>query len=65
MANYEIDTEIVDKLTLLSLKDHLSYLKKELKEHKEKGAYMHSTDAYESEHELIPAFKRIIRYYGG
>lgn len=59
----EIDYETADRITLLTLKDHLSYLKKELKEHK-KGSWMHEEDvAYNFI--LIDALEKIVKYYGG
>ena len=64
MTKFEIDYEVADRITLLSLKDNLEYLKKELKEHRE-GAYMHPEDAYNSEFKLIPALELLIHFYGG
>ena len=60
-----LDWEIAEKIALASMKDQLEYLKKELKDHKKKGAYMHPEDVYNTEHKLIPALKTLIAYYGG
>lgn len=60
---FEIDYETAERITLLSLKDHKQYLKKELKDHK-KGAYMHPEDVVHNT-QLIEALEVIIKYYGG
>ncbi len=62
---YEIDSETADRITLQCLKDHLAYLQKELKDHKENGSYLHPEDVHNSEYNLIPALESIIDYYGG
>ena len=59
----EIDYETAERITLLTLKDHQSYLKKDLKAFK-KGAHMHTEDVGENVI-LIEAFNRVIKYYGG
>ena len=60
-----IDAETADRITVCSLKDHLSYLEKEVKAHLKKGEYMHPEDLVESQVVLIPALKTVIKYYGG
>jgi len=59
----EIDYETAERITLLSLKDHQAYLKKELKDFK-KGAYLHPEDVCDNTL-LIEALNRVIKYYGG
>jgi cytochrome c553 len=59
----EIDYETAERITLLTLKDHQAYLKKDLKEFK-KGAYMHPEDVGENVL-LIEALDKLIKYYGG
>jgi hypothetical protein len=59
----EIDYETADRITLLTLKEHVSYLKKELKRHK-KGEWMHPEDVAHN-HVMIDAIKKVINYYGG
>jgi len=61
----ELDYETADRITVLSLKDQLGYLKEELRLHLEEGQYLHPEDAYKSEHVLIPALETLIDYYGG
>jgi tRNA G37 N-methylase Trm5 len=58
----EIDYETADRITLLSLKYHQSYIKKELKAHK-KGKYMHHEDVCYNM-TLIEALNKVIKYYG-
>jgi hypothetical protein len=60
----EIPHEIADGIVLASLQDHLEYMKKELKKCA-KGEYLHPEDAHEYQYVLIPAFEKIIKYYGG
>jgi hypothetical protein len=59
----EIDYETAERITLLTLKDHQAYLKKDLKEFK-KGAYMHPEDVGENVL-LTEALDKLIKYYGG
>lgn len=59
-----IPFEVADGIVLASLKEQLKFLKKELKDY-EAGSWMHPEDADKSRHELIPAFKIIIKYFGG
>jgi len=59
----EIDYETAERITLLTLKDHQLYLKKELKDFK-KGVYLHPDDVGENVL-LIEALNRVIKYYGG
>ena len=59
----ELDFETADRITLLSLKDQRSYLKKELRDHK-KGAYLHPEDVVGNQ-KIIEALDLIIKHYGG
>jgi hypothetical protein len=65
ITGIELDFETADKITLLTMKEQLGYLKKELKNHHKKGTWMHPEDVYNSEHVLIPALEVLIDYYGG
>lgn len=65
MPKIDLPFEIADGIVVAILKDQLDYLKKELKDHKKKGSYMHPEDVYESEHKLIPSLKIVIKYFGG
>ena len=58
----ELDREAADCITLLNLKDHRGYLKKELKQYK-KGGYLHPDDIAKNV-ELIKATTLIIKYFG-
>ena len=59
-----IDFETADRITVLSLKDHLNYLKQEVKDYVENGKWMHPGDFEQSVTKLIPALETIIKYYG-
>ena len=58
----ELDREAADCITLLNLKDHRGYLKKELKQYK-KGEYLHPDDVA-GNIKLIEAMTLIIKYFG-
>jgi hypothetical protein len=60
---FEIDYDTADRITLLSLKDNISFLKKEMKAHK-KGAYMHPEDVVYNI-QVIEALKILVKHYGG
>ena len=56
-----LDGEIADQITLLSLKDHRTYLKKSVQAFK-KGQYLHPEDL--AHHmELIEALDKLIAYF--
>lgn len=59
-----IDFETADRITVLSLKDHLNYLKQEVKDHVENGNWMHPEDFEQSVTKLIPALETVLKYYG-
>ena len=67
-----LDGEAADRITVLSLKEHRSYLKKELSEWKKNpktdanpdGYWMHPEDA--SSHEImIHHLDAVIKFFGG
>ena len=58
-----LDYDIADKITLLSLQDHLKCLRKELEDFKE-GKYLHPEDVTNNI-KLIAALELLIPYYGG
>lgn len=59
-----IDYETADRITVLTLKDQLGYLKEELRQHLEEGGYMHPEDVGDSMM-LIPKLESVIAYFGG
>jgi hypothetical protein len=59
----EIDVETADRITVISLKEHRGYLKKELKKFK-KGEYLHPEDVVNNTR-MIQALDLVIDYYGG
>lgn len=59
-----IDWETADRIVRLALKDQLTYLKEELRQHTEEGQWMHPED-FAMNHKLIPALEMLIDYYGG
>jgi hypothetical protein len=65
MKGLEIDYETADRITICTLKDHLSYLQEEVRAHEQDGAWMHPEDYHESQTRLIPALKLIIKHFGG
>ena len=58
-----LDYDIADKITLLSLQDHLKCLRKELEDYKE-GKWLHPEDVTNNI-KLISALELLIPYYGG
>lgn len=58
-----LDYDIADKITLLSLQDHLKCLRKELEDYKE-GKWLHPEDVT-GNIKLIAALELLIPYYGG
>lgn len=65
MTGMTIDYETADLITKTNLKEALSYMEAELRNHFENGAWMHPEDVYQSQNEYIPALKTLIKYYGG
>lgn len=59
-----LDFETADRITVLSLRDHLNYLKQEVKDHVENGSWMHPEDFEQSVTKLIPALETILKYFG-
>ena len=60
----EIDMDVAEKITLISLQDHYEYLTHELNEHVQNGAWMHEEDVHPNR-ELVYCLKKLIKYYGG
>jgi len=65
VANLEIPWEVADGIVIAALKNHVSYLKEEIRLHTEEGKYLHPEDYHNSMVHLIPAMEKIISYYGG
>lgn len=65
MTGIELDHETADRIALLSLKDHLAYLKEEVRLHVEEGQWLHPEDYHKSMTQLIPSLETLIDYYGG
>ena len=65
MTKLEIPFEVADGIVLASLKNHIGYLREEIRAHVEEGAYLHPEDYHNSMVNLIPAMETIIDYYGG
>jgi hypothetical protein len=60
-----IPYEVADGITLAVLEDQYNYLTQELKDHKQNGKWMHPEDVVNSEQNLIPALKILIKHFGG
>ena len=58
-----LDYDIADKITLLSLQDHLKCLRKELEDFKE-GKWLHPEDVVKNAG-IIASLELLIPYYGG
>ena len=58
-----LDYDIADKITLLSLQDHLKCLRKELEDFKDRK-WLHPEDVANNI-KLISALELLIPYYGG
>ena len=61
----EIPFEVADGIVLAALKNHIGYLREEVRAHVEDGAYLHPEDYHDHMVKLIPAMELIIEYYGG
>jgi len=59
----EIDRDTADLITVINLKDHRKYLRKELADHK-KGSWLHPEDV-DNHARVIKALDLIINHYGG
>ena len=60
-----IPYEVADGIAVAIMKDHLSYLKEELRLHLEEGHYLHPEDLANSQNKYIPALETLIPYFGG
>ena len=65
MNKLEIPWEVADGIVVAALKNHVSYLKEEIRVHLEEGKYLHPEDYHNSMVNLIPAMETLIAYYGG
>jgi len=65
MKEFAIPRDAADRIAIAVMEEHLSYLRQDLKSHREQGTWMHPEDVQKSEEELIPALKTLIRYFGG
>lgn len=61
----EIDYETADRIAVLVMKDHLGYLKEEVRLFTEEGQYLHPEDYTLSTTKYIPALELLIGYFGG
>jgi hypothetical protein len=59
---FYLDTETADKIVVLSLKDAMDYLKKELEDHKN-GEWLHPVDVVMNQ-KYIEAMEFVLGYYG-
>jgi len=57
--------EVADGIALAVMIDHRNLIRKELKDHTEKGAYMHPDDLVYNIGQLMPALNLMIHYFGG
>jgi GTPase Era involved in 16S rRNA processing len=64
MKKFKLDYELVEKITLESLKDQRKMLKKMNKDHLQNGTWLHPDDLVQNA-KLIDAMTEIIDYYGG
>ena len=65
MSGLMLDFEAADRITLLTLQEHLMYLREEIRLHEVEGQYIHPEDYQNSLTKLIPALEVLIPYYGG
>jgi hypothetical protein len=65
MTKLEIPWEVADGIVVAALKNHIEYLKEEIRLHTEEGQYLHPEDYHNSMVNLIPSMELIIAYYGG
>lgn len=59
---FYLDTETADKIVVLSLKDAMDYLQKELEDHKN-GEWLHPVDVVMNQ-KYIEAMEFVLGYYG-
>ena len=60
----EIDYETADRITVLTLKEHVGYLKEELRQHVEQETWMHPEDVVDTPIR-ISQLEAVIKYFGG
>lgn len=61
---FTLDYDVVDRLTLLNLKDYRKTIKKRVKDHLKKGTYIHPEDLAINQ-KLLPALDLLIDHFGG
>ena len=64
-TGFSIPYEVADSIALAVMIDHRNLIRKELKDHTEKGEYMHPDDLGYNIGQLMPALNLMIRYFGG
>ena len=64
MKMFEIDYETIDRITLGNLKEQRDTFSVLIKDHLEKGAYMHPDDFIYNKR-LVDAMSVLIDYFGG
>jgi hypothetical protein len=60
----KLDHETADRITMLTLKSYRKYLRKELKDHEENGAWLHEDDVGDNT-KTIAALTLMIDHLGG
>lgn len=60
----EIDFETADRITILTLKEQVGYLKEELRQHVEQETWMHPEDVVDTPLR-ISQLEAVIKYFGG
>ena len=60
-----IPYEVAEGIVIASMQEHLKFLEKHLKKNNEGTIWLHPEDANKYRQHLIPAFKTLIKYYGG
>lgn len=63
MKKIKLDSETADGITVANLKNYRKYLKKELKDHEEKGTYLHDDDVCNNTR-VITALTLVIKQFG-
>jgi hypothetical protein len=64
LRGLEIDFETANRITILTLKEHVGYLKEELRQHIEQETWMHPEDVVDTPIR-ISQIESVIKYFGG
>lgn len=59
----ELDGEIIDRITVLGLTEHMNYLRKDIKNHKKDIKKVHPEDLTYAM-DMVEHFKKVLQYYG-